>query len=431
MNRPQTLKGFRDFFGDQLRLRKQVFNVFEQLFREYGFEGLETPALEYADVLLGKYGEDEKLVYRFTDSGERDVAMRYDLTVPTARVLAQYQHELPSPWKRYQIQPVWRADNTQRGRYREFYQLDADVFGSSEMMVEAELMLLGNKALSRLGFDSYRLRVNSRKVLNAIASYSGKPGKFADIVSAVDKWDKRTPEETRLDLINRLGDEQAADRVLQVVSVSGDNNEVLSTLSELLADIPEGVEGISEMREIVTLTGDPDWLAVDPVIARGLAYYTGPVWEWEISDGNIGSVGGGGRYDCLVASLGGPDMPAAGTSFGIERLLDIMQERNMSIAQGPITTQVLVTVMSEELAAASLAIAEELRDKGLTVSLYPQVRKLGKQLDYANKNSIPFVVIAGEDEVKADEVVLKDMTGGTQESVRRAGLADFIRARVD
>jgi len=426
MKTAQTLKGFRDFTGEELRLRKAVFTLFEGLFQEYGFEALETPALEYAELLLDKYGEDEKLVYRFKDAGKRDVAMRYDLTVPTARVLAQHQHELGTPWKRYQIQPVWRADNTQKGRYREFYQLDADVFGASSMLVEAELLLLGNKALSQLGFESYVLRLNNRKILEAIAQYAGHQDAFSQIVQAIDKWDKRPPEKTADELQSIINDTEAVDRIMQLVSFTGTNSELLDHIEETLKDFTVGREGVDELRQILAMTGDPDWLRVDPKIARGLSYYTGPIWEWEIIDGDIGSVGSGGRYDKLVASLGGPDVPAPGTSFGIERLIDLIQERGMKLPYNRRIAQVLVSVFDKQFAHESLAIAEELRTHGLHVMLYPQARKLSKQLDYANKQQIPYVVIAGEDELASQSVLVKDMETGSQEEVHRAELANHL-----
>lgn len=420
----RTLKGFRDFRGDELRIRKKVFSIFAEIFEKYGFEPLETATLEYADVLLDKYGEEEKLLYKFIDHGEREVAMRYDLTVPTARHMAQNRSLINLPWKRYQIQPVWRADNTQRGRYREFYQLDADVLGTDSMLADSEFILMGIEIMQTLGFKEFKVSINNRKILNAIAEYAGRPEKFTDVVYAIDKWDKRTPEETRTDLLERLRDEQydaqtinqQIDKIFSCIELEGDNLEKLNKLSEILTETEEGQQGVNELKQIFELVGD-EFLEYDPTIARGLAYYTGPIWEWRIIEGNIGSVGGAGRYDKLVESLLGEEIPATGGSFGIERILDVMKERGMLEALNFRQEKVLVSLLDENLIKQTFAIAQKLREAGIATVLYPDAKPISKQFDYADKQGMDYVIIIGDDELRSEKVSLKDMKSGEQQLI--------------
>ncbi len=415
--KPRTLKGFRDFFGEELQQRKQIIGIIEQIFQKYGYEPLETPALEYFDILMGKYGEEEKLVYNFEDFGGRRVAMKYDLTVPTCRVLAQYPNKINLPWKRYQMQPVWRADNTQKGRFREFWQCDADVLGCKDTLAEAEYITMGIEILTKLGFKDFLVRINNRKILNAIAEYTGREDKFTDIVYAIDKWEKRPIEDTVTDLIQRGLTATEADKVVACVQSSEkDSLKALDRLAKLLKDTKDGLSGINELREIFRLTKNPRYLVYDSTIARGLAYYTGPVWEWTIIEGGVGSVGGCGRYDELVASFSGRDIPATGGSFGIERIIEVMRERDM-LPKATVTTKILVTVFNQDNALQSFEVANALREKGIATLVFPEYKSLGKQFEYASKKGIPFAVIIGEDEAKKKLVTLKTLTTREQEQL--------------
>jgi len=415
--KPRLLKGFRDFLPEDLQFRKQVFAVFEKIFQKYGYEPLETPTLEYWDILMGKYGEEEKLVYNFKDFGGRQVAMKYDLTVPTARVLAQYQDKIKLPWKRYQIQPVWRADNTQKGRFREFYQCDADCLGTDSMVADAEFITMAIEILNELGFQEFIIRINNRKILNGIAKYAGAEDKFYEIVYAVDKWEKRKPAETKDDLISRGLDEAQVDKIFSCLELMGSTSmEKLADLEKKLGEVEEGKEGIDEIRQIIELVGDEEKLKYDPTIARGLAYYTGPVWEITVIEGGVGSVAGCGRYDKLVSGFLGRDIPATGGSFGIERIIEVMKERDMKLSDEGESEKVMVANMKGYTKEA-FELAGKLREQGLIVSLYPDAKKLGKQMEYADKKGFASVYIIGEDEAKENTVQIKDMETGEQEVV--------------
>jgi histidyl-tRNA synthetase len=418
MSEARTLKGFRDFRGNELRIRKAIFRIFEETFEKYGYEPLETPVLEYADYLLEKYGEEEKLVYQFEDHGGRKVAMRYDLTVPAARVLATYANEVPLPWKRYQIQPVWRADNTQKGRFREFYQLDADTFGIKSPIVDAEFIDMGVEIIKKLGFKDFEIRINNRKILNAIAKYVGREDKAFDIVYAIDKWDKRSPQETREDLKARLSGKQFSDKeintqidkIFSCVQLEGGTSAKLAKLKEQLGSIPEGLEGVEELETILRFVQNKEYLRYDPTIARGLAYYTGPIWEWNILEGGVGSIGGCGRYDKLVSQFLGRDIPATGGSFGIERILEVMKDRKMLARFLQKQKFIIVCALSEVQLKYAYDVSQKLRESGLKIMLYPEVKKLEKVIDYALKKEFDSIVILGENEQKTNQLTLKDLS---------------------
>ncbi len=424
---PRTLKGFRDFLGADMKMRKKILRTFEEVFEKYGYEPLETPTLEYYDILAGKYGEEEKLVYNFEDFGGRRVGMKYDLTVPTARVFAQYRDKIASPWKRYQIQPVWRADNTQRGRYREFYQCDADTIGTSSMTADAEFIDMGIEIIQKLGFKDFKVRINNRKILNGIAKYVGREDKFEDIVYAIDKWDKRTPADTREDLKKRGLKDGEVDKVFECIELKGEDfYGKLDELSEKLKGVDEGQAGINELKQIYNLVSEKEFLQYDPTIARGLAYYTGPVWEWTVIEGGIGSIGGCGRYDNLIGSMLGEEVPATGGSFGIERIIDVMKARNMLLKEDE-RTDVLVTVFNEEFLPKSYEIAKKVRAQGLNVTLYPEAKPLKKQFEFANKKLIDWVIVIGEEEVKKNTVNVKNMKTGEQTEVEVDKVKDLIQ----
>lgn len=409
---PRTLKGFRDFLSEEVWQRKQIIEVFIKTFEKYGFEPLETPVLEYYDILMGKYGNQEKLVYNFEDFGKRKVAMKYDLTVPASRVLAQYPDKLTLPWKRYQIQPVWRADNTQKGRMREFVQCDADIFGTSSMASDAEYITMGIDILNQLGFNDFEVKLSNRKLLNAFAKYIDAENKFMDIVFVIDDWLKKSEEENRQELFKIGLNENQVNKLISLVNVKGNNFEKIEALKVLLSNIPEGLEALNEVSSIIDLVND-EKVSFDTTIARGLSYYTGPVWEWVINEGGVGSVGGGGRYDKLVGEYLDREIPATGGAFGFERLMEVMRDRNM-LPSNPSKTQLMVAVFNKNLLKSGIDLAKKFRESGINCFLFPEDKQIQKQLSYANKKGIKFVAILGEDEVNQNKLMLKDMTTGEQ-----------------
>ena len=403
--KPRLLKGFRDFLPQQIWQRRYVIDVFIKTFEKYGYEPLETPTLEYFDILMGKYGEQEKLVYNFEDFGKRRVALRYDLTVPASRVIASYQNDLILPWKRYQIQPVWRADNTQKGRFREFYQCDADIFGSTSMLADAEYIQMGIEILNKLGFNDFQVLLNNRKILNGITKYVGREDKFMDIVFVIDDWYKRSLEDNLKELKNRGLNDNESQKIFDLLTYEGEDK--LSYFAAKLTGISDAESGIKELRTIMELVKDAK-VKFTPTIARGLSYYTGPIWEWYINEGNVGSVGGCGRYDKLVGSFIGNEIPATGGSFGLERIMEVLTERKM-LEETKSEIKVMVSVFNEEFAPASFEMATQLRSKGIPVLLFPGIRPLKKQFEYASKKGIPYVIVMGEDEKALGVVGFKDM----------------------
>jgi len=379
MIKPQTLKGFRDFLPIEAKKRQFVINILKQVFESYGFEPLETPALEYEEILLGKYGDEgDKLMYRFEDNGKRKVTLRYDQTVPLARVIAQYQNELPMPFKRYQIQNVWRADNTQKGRYREFLQCDADIVDSSSPLADSEIITLALKSLEKLGFKNFTTLINSREVLR-------KSGATQDFIRILDKQDRISKDEF-LKLLSEVKKEDSQAYEYLKNSKSEDD----SSLKEIFKNKNFNLFYL-------------------PTLARGLGYYTGVIFEMKIDGYGAGSVCGGGRYDNLIGTFAGKQIPAVGFSFGFDRLMEAMEELKLFPTE-LVTTKVLVTVFSKELENKSLEIAKILRDKNINTEIYlDQDAKMEKQLKYADKKQIPYVVIIGPDEAKNNTVTVKNL----------------------
>ena len=419
---PRTLKGFRDFLPKDMRIRYKVIETFKRFFEKYGYEPLETPTLEYADILLGKYGDEaEKLLYHFTDRGGRDVAMKYDLTVPACRVLAQYQNDIPLPFKRYQIQPVWRADNTQKGRFREFYQCDGDTFGSSSMLADAEYVQMGIEILKELGFMDVVARINNRKFIDGLSTFAGADQtQFGSICTAIDKLDKIGIEGVKTEMKNRQISEETIQKIIEIISISGTTEEKIKQLRTIMKGISSAEAGLSELEELFSYLAaagvNTDNYVFDLTIIRGLSYYTGPVWEFMIKDGNVGSVGGGGRYDKLVGLYLGKDVPATGGAFGIERIIEVVKDRNMYPDEK--NKAVLVTIFDPSLAQNSLLLAQKLRKENKSVVLYPDAQvKLEKQLKYANKRGIEEVYILGPEEITNNQVKVKNMKTGEQKMI--------------
>ncbi|MDX6446352.1 MAG: histidyl-tRNA synthetase [Blastocatellia bacterium] len=454
----QPARGMRDFLPADVRKREYVIGVIKEVYERYGFEPLETPAVENIETLMGKYGEEgNQLIFKILKrgehekTGEADLALRYDLTVPLARVVAQYQNELPKFFKRYQIQPVWRADRPARGRFREFYQCDVDVLGSKSMVVEAELITAASDALVALGFKDFVVRVNHRQVLAGILDQAGvAPDKHAEALIALDKMDKAGAEGVARELNSRGIAPEAAVKLMRFfeglagveraagladlgepgLERAALNADILGRLVEFVGAHESGSRGVDELRQVMQFAkaaGVERRIKLDPTLARGLSYYTGAIIEINVSD-LAGSLGGGGRYDDLVGMFLGKDVPACGFSLGLERIIVVMSEREMfpaELVSSP--ADVMVTIWNEESVSESLALATELRRHGLRVDLYPEADKMGKQFKYAAARGIRFVAIVGDDERARGEVAIKDLESGEQRSVKRADAATAIR----
>jgi len=385
----QTLKGFRDFLPQEAKKRQYVIQTLKKAFESYGFEPLETPALEYKEILTGKYGDEgDKLMYTFQDNGGRDVALRYDQTVPLARVVAQYQNELSLPFKRFQIQPVWRAENTQRGRFREFLQCDIDICGTKSSLSDAELLSLIYKAYSSLGFESFKILVNDRDLFKNLAQKA---------ITIIDK-------------IKKIGKEEVI-KELQEIGVSSE------VLEELLS--AQKTDSLQDIISQAVLLGVPESVLVfEPTLARGLDYYTGIIIEVEIDGYAVGSVGGGGRYDNLIGMFAGKDIPAVGFAFGFDRIMDAMEEKNL-FPSSVGNDDILVTIFSPEYLEDSLSLLSTLRENNITAQIYldPQV-KMEKQLKYADQKNISYVLILGPEEKEKNRITLKNMK--TREQIQRS-----------
>jgi len=429
----QILKGTRDFLPAQFILRKRVIEIIARTFERFGFEPMETPAMEYAETLEGKYGEEgDRLIYKFEDRGGRKVALRYDLTVPLARTMAMYQVE--KPFRRYQIAPVWRADKPQKGRYREFWQCDADIVGSREVWADAEVLAVTYCALKNLGFNEFTIRINNRKLLNGMALYGGVTDKeMAGFFRIIDKAEKVGWDEVRKELTSKKISEKAIDKTIALMVEDTRGDTALSRLKTTLAGIPSAQEGIAELEEIqrclINLGVEQRNVLFDGSLARGLDYYTGPIFETIIEKPRIGSISGGGRFDSLIGMFSGRDVPATGTSLGLERIITVMEELAM-LPTTPTVSQLLVTMFDRGLFGESLKVASELRSAGISAEVYVNDDKLKKQLDYANKKRIPLVLIIGPDEKERGEVVLRDMEQKTQVTIPRTELVNKIKAMV-
>ena len=432
--------GTRDFLPDEIRRREHVVGIVRDVYERYGFEPLETPAFENVETLLGKYGEESnKLIFKILRrgeheaSGEADLALRYDLTVPLARVVAQYQHELPKFFKRYQIQPVWRADRPARGRFREFYQCDIDAIGSTSLVVEVELLAAVSEVLLNLGFKDFKIRLNHRRLLSAILERAGIPeSHHSNALVVLDKRDKIGDQGVREELVSQGVSSDAAQKLLSFI-VAGDM-ELPQQAMEQLKEIVGASDALVTIAKIWSLsktTAAADRVKMDFSLARGLSYYTGAIMEIAVPD-LAGSLGGGGRYDNLIGMFLGQDVPACGFSLGLERIIVVMTERNMFPATvGRGFVDVMVTVWSDETRGEALTLASELRHTGLRVDVYPEPDKVGKQVKYASSRNVPFVAILGEDERARGEVAVKDLRSGEQQAIRRADVGQFIRARLN
>ena len=416
-----------------------MIGIVRAVYESYGFEPIETPAFENIETLLGKYGEEgNKLIFKILKrgeheaSGEADLALRYDLTVPLARVIAQYQNELPKFFKRYQIQPVWRADRPARGRFREFYQCDIDAIGSTSPIVEVELLAAVSEVLTRLGFRDFVVRLNDRRLLAALMeSCAVAPERYADVLVSIDKLDKIGRDAVRQDLLQRGIDAGAADKLLDAFTVGSAASS--DDLARAAGASETGKAAVESLREIVTAcagTAAAGRVKLDPSLARGLSYYTGAIMEIAVPD-LAGSLGGGGRYDNLIGMFLGRDVPACGFSLGLERIIVVMTERGMfpgAVARG--AADVMVALWNESSRGDAIALARELRAGRLRTEVYPDADKLGKQFKYASSRKFPYVAIVGDDERASGTVAVKNLATGAQEAMPRAAAADYIRRQL-
>ena len=452
--KPSIPKGTRDFGPDEMIKRTYIFDTIKSVFRTYGFLPLETPAMENLSTLLGKYGDEgDKLLFKILNSGDFlsgvapetlqdadanrnalsvkmcEKGLRYDLTVPFARYVVQHQNEISFPFRRYQIQPVWRADRPQKGRYREFYQCDVDVVGSRSLLNEVELVEIVERVFRKLGI-AVTLRMNNRKILYGIAETIGHADKMIDITVAIDKLEKIGIDNVKAELRERGIDDAAIDRLQPILELRGDNRRKLSALRDVLSGSETGLKGVEELETVfgyVERLGIALAVELDLSLARGLNYYTGAIFEVKANDYAIGSICGGGRYDDLTGIFGMPDTSGVGISFGADRIYDVMVGLELFPEEVNFSTKVLFVNLGADEEAASLGLLRALRDAGVAAEIYPEKGKMKKQMEYANRRSIPYVAIVGSDELARQTVTLKDMRTGEQRQVPFAELAASLQ----
>jgi histidyl-tRNA synthetase len=430
-SKPQNIKGMRDHLPEDMLLRQYIINTLTGVFERHGFEPLQTPLIEYAETLEGKIGEDEKLIYRFEDHGGRKVALRYDQTVPLARVVAQYQGQLVLPWRRYAVGQSYRGERPARGRYREFWQADIDIVGSASPVADAEIIAVLDDALAALGFSGFTTLINHRQILSAMARAAGLDEQSAGgVYRAIDKFDKIGADGVREELLKSGVSAEAAGQILGLVQMDGPAGAVLEELGQRLAGDERAGAALTNLRAIIAHLGDlgvPERrFTVAPRLARGLSYYTGAVFETVVENPPMGSLLGGGRYDELVGMFAGQPVPTVGLAFGIERLHDVMRELGMGPGRRTVA-EVFVTLFGPELAGAGLKLAAELRAAGLRVeTALDPAEKLGKQLKYADRKGFRFALVLGPDDLARGEVVVKDLRGNEQRSLPRAELAQAL-----
>ena len=454
MNKPSIPKGTRDFSPAEMAKRNYIFNTIKDVYALYGYQQIETPSMETLQTLMGKYGEEgDKLLFKILNSGDFigklpseefvsdnvlklaakicEKGLRYDLTVPFARYVVMHRDELQMPFKRYQIQPVWRADRPQKGRYREFYQCDADVVGSDSLLNEVELIQIIDTVFTKFGIN-VQIKVNNRKILAGIAEYIGQPDKIVDITVAIDKLDKIGVDAVNAEMLANGISEEAVSKLQPILTMSGTNKEKLETIAQTIATSEIGVKGVEETRfilEKVEAVGMQNELQLDLTLARGLNYYTGAIFEVKAKDVTIGSITGGGRYDNLTGIFGMPGLSGVGISFGADRIYDVLNTLDLYPQNATQATQVLFINFGEAEADFCLPIATKVRAAGISVELYPDSAKMKKQMAYANSKSIPFVVLVGENEINQGKVTLKNMLTGDQQLVSAEELITNITSK--
>lgn len=453
MQKPTLPKGTRDFGPIQMFKRSFLINTIKTVFQKYGYLPLETPAMENLSVLTGKYGEEgDKLLYRMLNSGDflKDVSeaefhegssaviskvaekgLRYDLTVPFARYVVMNQHEINFPFRRFQIQPVWRADRPQKGRYREFYQCDADVVGTESLICEAEIIGIIVEVFSNLKLDQFTININNRKILTGITEVIDAPGKESDFCVAIDKLDKIGREKVQEELRERGFTDTAVNKLAPVFEISGDKQKKIEDLKKFLQNSETGKQGVVEIEKVFELLQlmniDTSHLNFDVTLARGLSYYTGAIFEVKMLNVQIGSVGGGGRYDNLTGVFGLPGMSGIGFSFGIDRLYDVLEALELFPTEESAATRLLITHFDQKTQEHGLAMLQKVREAGISCEIFPDLAKLKKQLNYANKNNIPFVLVIGEEEMNSGKYSLKDMRKGDQNQLNVQEIIDHLK----
>ena len=454
MNKPSIPKGTRDFSPAEMAKRNYIFDTIKDVYALYSYQQIETPSMETLQTLMGKYGEEgDKLLFKILNSGDFigkvpanefvsdnvlklaakicEKGLRYDLTVPFARYVVMHRDELQMPFKRYQIQPVWRADRPQKGRYREFYQCDADVVGSDSLLNEVELVQIIDTVFTKFGIN-VQIKLNNRKILAGIAEYIGQPDKIVDITVAIDKLDKIGVEAVNAEMLANGICQDAVDKLQPILTMSGTNVEKLETIAQTIATSEIGVKGVEETRfilEKIEAVGLKNELQLDLTLARGLNYYTGAIFEVKAKDVAIGSITGGGRYDNLTGIFGMPGLSGVGISFGADRIYDVLNTLDLYPQNATQATQVLFSNFGEAEADYCLPIASQVRAAGISVELYPDCAKMKKQMAYANAKGIPFVVLAGESEISQGKVTLKNMLTGDQQLVSAEELIAKITSK--
>lgn len=453
MQKPTLPKGTRDFGPEQMRKRLFIFDTIRQTFQRFGFQPLETPSMENLSVLTGKYGEEgDQLLFKILNSGDfaagltdediqagskkltpkiAEKGLRYDLTVPFARYVVMNRNNLALPFKRYQMQPVWRADRPQKGRYREFYQCDADVVGTDSLLCEAEIVLMVHEVFRNLGVTDFTLKINNRKILAGIAEVIGVPGQEGTLSVAIDKLDKIGKEKVLDELRERGFSDDSIANLEPMFNLAGKSiSQVLSQLKTWLDSSETAIRGVSELEQTIQLVDQyglvDSQVELDPTLARGLSYYTGAIFEVKANGVSIGSVSGGGRYDNLTGAFGMPGLSGVGISFGVDRIYDVMEELTLFPASAGQGTEVLIIPFDTEARSVALPLLNRLRSAGVAAETYPDLAKIKKMLDYANAKAIPYVVLIGSEEVQTGLLTLKNMVTGEQQKLD----ADTVVTRI-
>lgn len=452
-NKPSIPKGTRDFSPEKMLKRQFILNTIRNVFEKFGFQPLETPAMENLSVLTGKYGDEgDKLLYKILNSGDflsktgeddfqggskkltnkiAEKGLRYDLTVPFARYVVMNQHDITFPFKRYQIQPVWRADRPQKGRYREFYQCDADVVGTNSLVCESEFILMINEVMNTLGLTDFTIKINNRKLLTAITDLIGEHGKEATFCVAIDKLDKIGREKVEEELSNNGFSPAGIKKLAPVFDMKGSNNEILKQLEDLLIDSEAGKEGIDELKQVFGYLNDfgaeDQKVELDLTLARGLSYYTGIILEVKANNSSItSSITGGGRYDNLTGVFGMDGVSGVGFSFGVDRIYDVMDDLNLFPKEYEASTKVLLLNFDAGSFKESLKVLAQLRAANIKSEVYPDAVKIKKQMNYANKKGVPFVLMIGENEIKEGKFQLKNMRTGEQQQLELHEIIDIL-----
>lgn len=453
MNKIGIPKGMRDFSPEVMAKRNYIFDTIKRTFQLYGFEQIETPAMENRETLTGKYGEEgDRLIFNVLNSGDylkkvdqealsnqnlqqitpaiAEKALRYDLTVPFARYVVQHQNEITFPFKRFQIQPVWRADRPQKGRYREFYQCDADIIGSDSLLNEVELIKIFDEVLSELGMQDFSIKMNNRKILSGIAELIGRSDKIVDITVAIDKLEKIGRDKVNEELQQKGLTDSEIQQIQPLFELSGDNKEKISQLKDYLTDSAIGLEGIAELEKILKVISQ--WslkrakVEVDVTLARGLDYYTGAIFEVVSNEVKMGSICGGGRYADLTGIFGLSDLSGVGISFGADRIYDVMAELDLFPNQLSQSTQLFFVNFGEKEESYVLPLLQKAREKGIRAEIYPESAKMKKQMKYADQKNIPYVLVVGDEEMKSGQLSLKNMKTGEQEKIHFNELIERI-----